>query len=557
MKYFNFLLLVVLFSSVNGFSQEKVIKHTVSKGETISEIADKYNIKSSAIYALNPKAKKGIKFHEVLLIPTESKKKLVTAPAIVAKYSEHTHEVQAKETLYGIAKQYNTSVEDLYKINPNLEKEGLKQGEKINVPQVDSHNLLSASTSKKEIQTINIPEKTISKKEVVVSPKPTEKSEVSSEGIVREVLPKETLYSIAKQYGIKLSDLQNANSALGNNSLKVGQKIIVPVKVDNNETLDVDVKSIKAEKEVVALPKKILDYKEVETEITHEVLPKESLFSIAKQYKITVADLRKANPTIRNKALKAGQKIIVLTKAENVSNLVSQEEVPKTEKEKVVLSQPVLENKKVETVIIHKVLPKETKYGIANEYGISVAELEEQNPKIVKELLVGYKLKIRTSKYIESSIVNQEVVAKVPEVKVDSDKIVNIAEHDSTFVDQLISKASENIGTRYRSGGNTTEGFDCSGLMCYTFSSYDIKLPRSSIEMSSYGVKVNTENAQKGDLIFFKTRGRQRINHVGMVVEVIDGDIKFIHSSTGGGVIISSIKEKYYDKNFVQINHVL
>jgi cell wall-associated NlpC family hydrolase len=75
--------------------------------------------------------------------------------------------------------------------------------------------------------------------------------------------------------------------------------------------------------------------------------------------------------------------------------------------------------------------------------------------------------------------------------------------------------------------------------------------------MASYGVKINTENAQKGDLIFFKTRGGRQINHVGMVVEVVDGDIKFIHSSTSGGVIISSIKERYYDKNFVQINRIL
>jgi peptidoglycan endopeptidase LytE len=121
----------------------------------------------------------------------------------------------------------------------------------------------------------------------------------------------------------------------------------------------------------------------------------------------------------------------------------------------------------------------------------------------------------------------------------------------------LISKASENIGTRYRSGGTTTQGFDCSGLMCYTFSSYDIKLPRSSIEMASYGSKVDAQSAQKGDLIFFKTRGSGRINHVGMVVEVIDGEIKFIHSASHGGVIISSTKESYYEKNLVQVNRVL
>ena len=70
-------------------------------------------------------------------------------------------------------------------------------------------------------------------------------------------------------------------------------------------------------------------------------------------------------------------------------------------------------------------------------------------------------------------------------------------------------------------------------------------------------MKVDVENAQKGDLIFFKTNGRSQINHVGMVVEVCDGEIKFIHASVGGGVIISSIKEKYYSQRLTQINRVL
>jgi cell wall-associated NlpC family hydrolase len=75
--------------------------------------------------------------------------------------------------------------------------------------------------------------------------------------------------------------------------------------------------------------------------------------------------------------------------------------------------------------------------------------------------------------------------------------------------------------------------------------------------MASYGLKIDAQNAQKGDLIFFKTRGSGRINHVGMVVEVLDGEIKFIHSATHGGVIISSTKESYYQRNLAQVNRVL
>jgi cell wall-associated NlpC family hydrolase len=213
--------------------------------------------------------------------------------------------------------------------------------------------------------------------------------------------------------------------------------------------------------------------------------------------------------------------------------------------------------------IVREVLPKETKYGIAKQYGITVAELEKQNPDIINSLPVGFKLTIRKS---NSSPENSPVIKNDKNVVVKNEKVLAITRDTLSVVktydaadlaEKLIQSASERIGTKYRSGGTTSEGFDCSGLMFATFSAFDIKLPRSSIEMATYGAKIVTENAQKGDLIFFKTNGRGRINHVGMVVEVLDGEIKFIHSASHGGVIISSTKESYYDRNLVQVNRVL
>lgn len=122
---------------------------------------------------------------------------------------------------------------------------------------------------------------------------------------------------------------------------------------------------------------------------------------------------------------------------------------------------------------------------------------------------------------------------------------------------QLINVASDKLGTGYRSGGTTTAGFDCSGLMYSTFKKFDITLPRSSHEMAEIGTEINPEDAKKGDLIFFINRGQRRINHVGMIVEVNGDEIKFIHSSTQAGVIISSLKESYYERTFKQINRII
>jgi len=133
-----------------------------------------------------------------------------------------------------------------------------------------------------------------------------------------------------------------------------------------------------------------------------------------------------------------------------------------------------------------------------------------------------------------------------------------ISEMDESYVaEQLINVASDNLGIVYRAGGTTKNGFDCSGLIFSTFRKFDITLPRSSNEMALIGSKTDLKNAKKGDLVFFVNRGQHHINHVGMVVEVIEGDVKFIHSSTNSGVVISSMNEPYYKRTFVQINRVV
>lgn len=127
------------------------------------------------------------------------------------------------------------------------------------------------------------------------------------------------------------------------------------------------------------------------------------------------------------------------------------------------------------------------------------------------------------------------------------------------LAEQLIDFAAENIGVRYKYGGTTRSGFDCSGLMYTVFNSENIVLPRNSFEQSKIGVVLNQrrEQAQKGDLIFFKTDNSKKINHVGIIIEVSDDEIKFIHSSTSKGVIISSTRQQYYKNSFVQINRIL
>ncbi len=136
------------------------------------------------------------------------------------------------------------------------------------------------------------------------------------------------------------------------------------------------------------------------------------------------------------------------------------------------------------------------------------------------------------------------------------DKDIVIESYDNYLGMQMVYNAMTFMGVRYHGGGTTTAGMDCSGMVTAVFNIFDIKLPRSSNDMAKVGEKLDRKDIRIGDLIFFRTNGRSVINHVGIVTEVLEDEIKFIHSSTQSGVIISSTKEPYYQRTFAQANRV-
>jgi cell wall-associated NlpC family hydrolase len=128
----------------------------------------------------------------------------------------------------------------------------------------------------------------------------------------------------------------------------------------------------------------------------------------------------------------------------------------------------------------------------------------------------------------------------------------------SSKSESIVNYAKGFNGTRYKFGGTTTKGMDCSGLVYVSFKKEDILLPRISRDMAKKGKRIPLNRTRKGDLVFFKTnKNRNVINHVGLVVEIEKGDIYFIHSTTRRGVIISSLKEKYWKEAFVEVRSII
>jgi len=124
--------------------------------------------------------------------------------------------------------------------------------------------------------------------------------------------------------------------------------------------------------------------------------------------------------------------------------------------------------------------------------------------------------------------------------------------------EDIIDTALSYSGVRYKYGGTTRKGIDCSGLLYISFMEHDIYLPRVSFYMANEGKRIDLNEVTKGDLLFFSTsKRRKRINHVGLVVAIEGGEIKFIHATTSRGVIVSSLQEGYWNYAFVKATRIL
>jgi cell wall-associated NlpC family hydrolase len=139
-----------------------------------------------------------------------------------------------------------------------------------------------------------------------------------------------------------------------------------------------------------------------------------------------------------------------------------------------------------------------------------------------------------------------------------SSKRTAVKEISTTKTERIIKQAQAFSGTRYKFGGTTRKGMDCSGLIYVAFQKENIVLPRVSRDMAQRGKPVKNKDIDKGDLLFFRTsKSGKRINHVGLVTKVDGDDIYFIHATTSKGVLTSNLNERYWNRAYVMARRVL
>lgn len=126
--------------------------------------------------------------------------------------------------------------------------------------------------------------------------------------------------------------------------------------------------------------------------------------------------------------------------------------------------------------------------------------------------------------------------------------------NDPIMVIALLSEQQrEWAGTPYRLGGQSRNGIDCSGFVQKTlFDRFGVKVPRTTASQATYGQQVSLSQIQTGDLVFFRTGRGPNGYHVGIYVK----DRLFLHASTKGGVIYSSLDSPYWKKAFWQVRRI-
>lgn len=152
----------------------------------------------------------------------------------------------------------------------------------------------------------------------------------------------------------------------------------------------------------------------------------------------------------------------------------------------------------------------------------------------------------------EKTAISELLSHRRPEIEDASEVELKYAVLMNTEVESLPSKelleaVDEWYGVRYRVGGNTKTGVDCSGFTVAVFTAaYGLAIPRISREQYRISQKLSTTELQEGDLVFFNTNGRG-VSHVGVYL----GNNKFIHASVSRGVMVNDLFEPYYLKRYV------
>lgn len=154
---------------------------------------------------------------------------------------------------------------------------------------------------------------------------------------------------------------------------------------------------------------------------------------------------------------------------------------------------------------------------------------------------------IASAEITEISAVNAHLVpANRPATDLQKKYATMLNVMPASISESIVETMDDWYGTRYRYGGTTKSGIDCSAFTREMYrGAFGMELPRTAREQYGRMRKISTAEMREGDLVFFNTTGG--VSHVGLYL----GNNKFVHASTSRGVVISDLYETYYISRFI------
>jgi len=278
---------------------------------------------------------------------------------------------------------------------------------------------------------------------------------------------------------------------------------------------------------------------------THKVKKNETIASLAKKYHVPVNDLKEANNRL-NSRIKPGDLLVIPPRGIKAAKAIS------------------------DPTATYKVRKGDTLSRISKKSGVSVAELKRLNGLQSGKLKLGQFLALHDNYASEKSdkrasakpslrysdLLNdkeyEQSLADLLEQDTSTVQTQNDTDFNSDTVKLLKIKAFDFLGTRYRFGGTSRNGLDCSSFVQQVFDEMNVSLPRTAREQFERGDVVARGDMQKGDLVFFQTYASFP-SHVGIYL----GNNKMIHaSSTHRRVVISSLDTPYYRARYLGAKRV-
>lgn len=514
--------------------EERIIKktgnteviYTVRKGDTLSQIAEKFGSTTARLQLYNNFMGSNLKIGQKIHIPesdsliAHNENPVTTEKSNTPNEDVYTYEVATGDTLSQIAEKFNVSTKSLKEAN-NLSGNMIKKGQGLLIP----GKIASGDRNKNADQNVK-------------SERDTNNTNLNNLADYT-VRSGDTLSEIAEKFGTTTNKLESINN-IKSSQLIAGRTIKVPGNV----------------------AEEIQD--ETRNTFTYKVKKGDTLFSIARKYNTGIDSIKDANG-LYTSHLSVGKQLVIPGKDYKTASDTDNAE-------------PVL----------YKIQKGDSLGLIARKFGVAVNSIRRANNIWGNNIIAGSTLLIPSSEtktihYRVRKGDNLSYIARTHGSRVDLIRKANKLNGNSIYAGQMLSipvvapdsvseryasksygsngnisganiknkiinVAKKYLGAPYKFGGTSTRtGIDCSAYVNKVFSNFNVQLPRTARDIYKEGEWVDRNELEKGDLVFFTTYAKFP-SHVGIYI----GDNKFIHASSASKkVTITDITRRYYQKRYI------